>query len=62
MVLGNQGLKWLRKRDGRIGPVNLFPPRDSVYSQVKLSGVEQSKLTKGAILGSLRGKGLIKEE
>ena len=29
MVLAGLGEKGLRKRDGHVGPVNLFPPRGS---------------------------------
>ena len=57
MTLVSLGGKWLRKRDGQIGPVNPFP--EALLDAVKSSGIRQSQITKRLVLVSLGGKWLI---
>ena len=69
--MGGLGGKGLRKRDGKIGPVNpfqwescpsLWVHPEALLLRVKSSGVRQSKITKGTVLAGLGEKGLRKRD
>ena len=53
MVWAGLGEKGLRKRDGQIGPVNLFPPRGSLLTI--LAGLEEKGLNSKIICSYSRG-------